>query len=269
MSQETPDPEMPEVDAPLRDQPESYPLVPIWESVVRPLKAGDLWNHVGWGALWGSIPLLGTVAMTGYMVEYSRRAVKRDATDRLPSWKSWEETISYAAQGWEAFVGFLIWTAVLFLISGVIFIPFIPAAISNFVAFQKDPEEISLFYNFFAAVTIPLLISCLVWLLLIHLSPILFVFYSGSRKFADLFALGAAWNLAAKDGWNFTVVTFEAFGIAFIIVLIASIIGLVALVPIVGWIIGWYVSTASMILAGVIVVSAFGEFCYKHSLHRE
>jgi hypothetical protein len=240
--------------------------VPYWDSLLRPLKDPGFRQRILWGSLWGAIPIYGLIAQLGYLVEYTSNVIHRADSGNLPPWKSFRDSNQLFASGIMTFLAFLIYSILITVISVIVMLPVIPQLQTLFAQIQNHPDSLETLTELLTSLICPLLVIISLWLILLQFFPLLLVLYAKERNFAALFSFGAAFRLILTDVWGFIVINIYVFLAVMVISIIASIFSIIGIIPVIGWIISWVVSSASLIASGILCQSTFGEFYYKNRL---
>lgn len=263
----------PEPSIPL-DEPEPDKPIHVVDAIMRPLKAKGFFINTVIGSLWASIPIYGTAALCGYLLEYTCRLIHRDGTHTVPRWKSFSDTHHWFLAGWRLYLVLIAYNVAIVFISGAFFAPFIPQVMreakflkgtgKGVIAVLKDSRNMEVFAEIMMYALIPLLAALILLVMFIHYLPLIVIFCGKERKATCGFHVGAMTKMIARDMWNFTLITMASYSCAGMVLMGGSLLSLAGLIPVIGWILSVYFTKITMLISGMIVMSAFAEFYVKN-----
>lgn len=241
---------------------EKDPGEPLGEidAVMRPYKDPDAARKMLIGGLVSGIPIVGQIVLVGYQVEYIRRIIFRENFWTLPCWDEWEK---YLKNGAMFFLANVIYAIVLGSISVAAMIPFWGTVILTAKKFENSDSPFVV-CGALTALLIPISIILVFALILGALLPMLQMLYSRKLQFGDAFKLGAAVRLITTDFGGYVVASLIATGLGIIFALAMQIIGLIAVIPILGWLVAMVAGLVGSFALSLSVVSIFAEYYYRN-----
>jgi hypothetical protein len=232
-------------------------ILNVSDSITRPFKDPQGFRKLLVIAAWGMIPILGSIILMGYLVEYAKRILRRENLWELPQV---DDGLGYLSKGLMYFVASLIYTTVILGITGVSFIPFIGsiAALGPQIEKSSDPAIV---FTVISTIVIPMMILFVLAMVFSLFAPLIPLFYARNDQFADAFKIGEMFKMIFSDLGSYIIIHLCVFCAA----MACSFITMpISLLPFIGALLMVYLGPLMMAVLGSVSISAFGEFYYKN-----
>jgi len=189
------------------------------------------------GGVLSIIPIINFIA-SGYQLKVMKNAINK--TPGMPDWKGFMDLF---VKGLIVFV-----IALLFMIVPLI----IFGAIAGFSAISAVMGDLTNPYSVVMAILPALFIGGILLLIIGFILPMAIAMYAKSDNFSDAFKFSEILNRIKS--------IFSEYLISYLIIVIFGIIlGLIMLIPIIGWIIGFF----GTFYLGIVALNMFGELYLK------
>jgi hypothetical protein len=189
------------------------------------------------GGVLSIIPIVNFIS-SGYQLKVMKNAINK--TPGMPEWKGFMDLF---VKGLIIFV-----IALLFMIVPLI----IFGAIAGFSAISVIMGDLTNPYNIVLAILPALFIGGILFLIIGFVLPMAIAMYAKSDNFSDAFKFSEILNRIKS--------IFGEYLVSYIVIVIFGIIlGLIMLIPVIGWIIGFF----GTFYLGVVALNMFGELYAK------
>lgn len=202
-----------------------------------PMKDKDWIMKVIIGGVLSIIPIVNFIS-SGYQLK-----VMKNAINKKPGMPEWKGFMDLFVKGLIIFV-----IALLFMIVPLI----IFGAIAGFSAISVIMGDLTNPYNIVLAILPALFIGGILFLIIGFILPMAIAMYAKSDNFSDAFKFSEILNRIKS--------IFGEYLVSYIVIVIFGIIlGLIMLIPVIGWIIGFF----GTFYLGVVALNMFGELYTK------
>ena len=189
------------------------------------------------GGILSIIPIINFIAY-GYMLKVMKNSINK--TPGMPEWKGFTD---FFVKGLIIFIIELIFMIVPLIIFG---------AIAGFSALSAVTGGLSDPLSFVLAILPALFVGGILFLIIGFILPMAISMYAKSDNFGDAFKFSEIFNRIKS--------IFGEYLISYIVIIIFGIIlGLIMLIPVIGWIIGFF----GTFYLGVVALNMFGELYLK------
>ena len=202
-----------------------------------PMKDKDWIMKVIIGGVLSIIPIVNFIS-SGYQLK-----VMKNAINKKPGMPEWKGFMDLFVKGLIIFV-----IALLFMIVPLI----IFGAIAGLSAISVIMGDLTNPYNIVLAILPALFIGGILFLIIGFILPMAIAMYAKSDNFSDAFKFSEIFNRIKS--------IFGEYLVSYIVIVVFGIIlGLIMLIPVIGWIIGFFGS----FYLGVVALNMFGELYTK------
>jgi hypothetical protein len=202
-----------------------------------PMQDKDWIMKVIIGGILSIIPIINFIAF-GYEFKVMKNAISK--TPGMPEWKGFGDLF---VKGLVIFVIALLYMIVPLIIFG---------AIAGFSTLSYAMGDLTNPYSIVMAILPALFVGGLLMLIIGFILPMAIAMYAKSDNFGDAFKFGEILNRIKS--------IFGEYLVSYIIIIILGIIlGLISLIPVIGWILGFF----GTFYLGVVSLNMFGELYLK------
>jgi len=209
------------------------------------------------GGVWAVVPFTG-FALTGYYLDYIRNTAHGRETP-LPEWSLFGR---YWVRGLLASIALLVYMlpALVLLIAGIVSL--IPVSVST--SYGSDIMDFgaeSLMAGWFClAIALAVIYMVLVWIF----AAAALTHYAMHEEFGSAFAFGEIKRRLSTPGASYMTALLMSIVITIAASAVASTVTAVLFViPVLGWIAGWFVSAAIGFLGSLMAAHLFGQYAAR------